>query len=174
MRASEIFSDLFILEVKSDLLYGIQGTYQSKRENANKSAFTQAKHARETSLSCECNLRPRSHYSVFVMMRFCCMKATRSHYSVFVQKRREKHPLLCIYIDLPDNNTEPKISVFVRSHCSGFVKLIVGYSSVFKNLRFCAFTLIKCFFKNLRFCGYPLLITFSKTSVFVAFLCGSV
>ena len=40
-------------------------------------------------------------------------------------------------------NTEPKISVFVRSHCSSFVKLIVGYYSVFKNLCFCAFTLFR-------------------------------
>ena len=39
----EIYCELFISEVESDLLYGIQGTYQSERENANKSALTQAK-----------------------------------------------------------------------------------------------------------------------------------
>ena len=70
-------------------------------------------------------------------------------------------------------NTEPKKSVFVRSHCSGSVKSIVECWSVFKNLRFCAFTLIQSDFKNLRFCGYPLSIAFSKTSIFVAFLCRS-
>ena len=74
----------------------------------------------------------------------------------------------------PITKTQRKTSGFVRSHYSVFVKPIVAYWSVFKNLRFCAFTLIKCVFKNLRFCGYPLLIAFSKTSVFVAFLCGSV
>ena len=67
---------------------------------------------------------------------------------------------------------EPKISVFVRSLCAGSVKIIVEYWSVFKNLRLCAFTLIKSVFKNLRFCGYPLSIAFSKTSAFVAFLCA--
>ena len=55
-------------------------------------------------------------------------------------------------------NTEPKKSVFVRSHCSGSVKSIVEYWSVFKNL---------------RFCGYPLSIAFSKMSIFEAFLCRS-
>ena len=39
-----MYSELFISEVKSDLLYdGIQGTYQSERENANKSMFMQVK-----------------------------------------------------------------------------------------------------------------------------------
>ena len=55
-------------------------------------------------------------------------------------------------------NTEPKISVFVLSHCSGFAKLIVGYyayCSVLKNLRFCALTLN-------AFSKYPLLIPFSN------------
>ena len=83
----------------------------------------------------------------------------------FVQKRRKKHLFCAFTLICLITNTEPKISVFVRSHCSGFVKFIVGYYSVFKNLRFCAFKLIKCIFKNLRFCGYPLLIAFSKTSV---------
>ena len=63
-------------------------------------------------------------------------------------------------------NTEPKKSVFVRSHCSGSVKSIVEHWRVFKHLRFCAFTLIQSDFKNLRFCGYPLSIAFSKTSIF--------
>ena len=49
------------------------------------------------------------------------------------------------------------MSVFVRSHCPGSAKLIVDYWSAFK----------------LRFYGYPLSIAFSRTSVFVAFLCGS-
>ena len=118
--------------------------------------------------------RPRSHCSIFVMMHFRCIKATRSHYSVFVQKRREKkHPFLFVHtLICLITNSEPNISVFVRSHCSGFVKRIVGYWSVFKNLRFCAFTLIICVFENLRYCGYPLLIAFMKTPIFVAFSCA--
>ena len=156
-------------------------------------------------------------YSVFVSIRFCCIKATvhtapfsyksgeknlrfcaftlicpitkpqrktsvfvRSHYSVFVKLivgywSVFKNLRFCAFtLICPITKPQRKTSVFVRSHYSVFVKLIVGYWSVFKNLRFCAFTLIKCVFKNLRFFGYPLLTAFSKTSVFVAFLCGSV
>ena len=36
--------------------------------------------------------------SVFVLMRFCCIKASRLHYSVFVQRRRGKHMFLCVHI----------------------------------------------------------------------------
>ena len=118
-------------------------------------------------------LRPRSHYSVFVSIRFRCIKAT-VHTTPFLYKNGEKNLRFCAFtLIYPITKTQRKTSVFVRSHCSVFVKPIVAYWSVFKNLRFCTFTLIKCVFKNLRFCGYPLWIAFSKTSVFVAFLCGS-
>ena len=118
--------------------------------------------------------RPRSHYSVFVRIRFCCIKAT-VHTAPLSYKNGEKNLRFCAFtLICPITKTQRKTSVFVRSHYSVFVKLIVECWSVFKNLRFCAFTLIKCVFKNLRFCGYPLLTAFSKTSVFVAFLCGSV
>ena len=116
--------------------------------------------------------RPRSHYSVFVSICFCCIEAT-VHTAPFSYKNGEKNLRFCAFtLICPITKTQRKTSVFVRSHCSVFVKLIVAYWSVFKNLRFCAFTLIKCVFKNLRFRGYPLLTAFSKTSVFVAFLCG--
>ena len=113
----------------------------------------------------------------FTLLRFCWYpfllhRSYRSHCSVFVQKRRENLRFCAFTLICPDNKNGAKNIVFVRSHCSVFVKLIVA--CVFKNLRFCAFTLIKCVFKNLRFCGYPLLIAFSKTSVFVALFCGSV
>ena len=43
-RANEMHSELFILELeKRPVLYGIQGKYQSTRDNPNESAFTQAK-----------------------------------------------------------------------------------------------------------------------------------
>ena len=64
-------------------------------------------------------MRPHSQCSVFVMMRFCCVKATRSYHSIFVQKRREKDAFSCVHIDLPDNK----------------------YGA--KDLRFCAFTLLR-------------------------------
>ena len=119
-------------------------------------------------------LRPCSHYSVFVNICFCCIEAT-VHTTLFSYKNGEKNLRFCAFtLICPITKTQRKTSVFVCSHYSVFVKLIVGYWSFFKNLRFCAFTLIKCLFKNLRFCGYPLLTAFSKTSVFVAFLCGSV
>ena len=90
-------------------------------------------------------------------------------------KMEGKNPFLCAHIDLPDNKYGAKDIRFLCVHIAlDNVKLIVGYYSVFKNLRFCAFTLVKCFLKSLRFRGYPLLIAFSKTSVFVAFLCRSV
>ena len=119
-------------------------------------------------------IRPCSHYSVFVNIRFCCIEAT-VHTTLFSYKNGEKNLRFCAFtLICPITKTQRKTSVFVRSHYSVFVKLIVGYWSVFKNLRFCAFTLIKWVSKNLHFCGYPLLTAFSKTSVFVAFLCGSV
>ena len=64
-------------------------------------------------------LRPRSHCSVFVSIRFFCIRATRSHCSVFVQKRIENPPFLCVHTDLPDNK------------------------SAAENIRFCAFTLLR-------------------------------
>ena len=110
-------------------------------------------------------------YSVFVSIRFCCIETT-VHTTPFSYKKGEKNLRFCAFtLICPITKTQRKTSVFVRSHYSVFVKLIVGYWSVFKNLRFRAFTLIKCVFKNLRFCGCPLLTAFSKTSVFVAFLC---
>ena len=47
---------------------------------------------------------------------FCCMEATRSHFFVFVQKQREKHPFCPITLIREIINTDPNISVFVRSH----------------------------------------------------------
>ena len=119
-------------------------------------------------------LRHRSHYFVFVSIRFCCIEAT-VHTAPFSYKNGEKNLRFCAFtLICPIKKKQRKTSVFVRSHYSVFVKLIVGCWSVFKNLRFCAFTLIKCVFKSLRFCEYPLLTAFLKTSVFVTFLCGSV
>ena len=123
-------------------------------------------------------LRPRSHYSVFVSIRFCCIEAT-----VHIT------PFLCVHTDLPDNK------------------------NVAKNIRFCAFTLLRfceanCWilerfqkppslcvhinqmgfqkppflwistfdsnFENLRFCGVFVRIsanTFTKTEVFSLRFC---
>ena len=58
-------------------------------------------------------LRPRSHCSVFVIMRFCYIKATHSH------------PFLCVHIDLPDNKYGAKdirfcaftLLRFCEAHC---------------------------------------------------------
>ena len=114
-------------------------------------------------------IRPRSHYSVFVSIRFRSIEAT-VHTEPSLYKNGEKNLRFCAFTLISlITKTQRKTSVFVCSHYSVFVKLIIGYWSVFKNLRFCAFTLIKCVFKDLRFCGYPLLTAFSKTSVFVAF-----
>ena len=98
----------------------------------------------------------------------------RSHYSVFVQKGKKNLRFCAFTLICPITKTQRKTSVFVRSHYSVFCEAHCWILERFKNLRFCAFTLIKCVFKNLRFCGCPLLTAFSKTSVFVAFLCGSV
>ena len=62
-------------------------------------------------------------------------------------------------------NTEPKIFVFLRSHCSGFEKLIIGYWNIFKKLRFLCVHIDQMRFLRLLFCRYPLLITLSKSSV---------
>ena len=110
----------------------------------------------------------------FVMMRFCCIKATCSYYSVFARKWRGKRPFLCVHINLPDNKYGAKDIRFCALTLLPFSEAPCWILERFQNLRFIAFTLIKCSFKNLHVCGYPLLTAFLKTSVFVAFLCGSV
>ena len=130
------------------------------------------------------------HNTPFLLVAVFVASKLSVHTTPFLYKNGEKNLCFCAFtLICPITKTQRKTSVFVRSHYSVFVKPIVAYWSVFKNLRFCAFTLIKCVFKNLRFCaftlikcvfknlrfcGYPLLIAFSKTSVFVASLCGSV
>ena len=73
------------------------------------------------------SFRPRSLRSVVVMIRFCCIDATRSHYSVSVQNGGKSIRFCPFTLILLITNTEPNISIFVRSHCSGSVKLIVEY-----------------------------------------------
>ena len=70
-------------------------------------------------------IRPRSHYSVFVSIRFLLHRSYRSHCSVFVQTRREKPPFLCVHTDLPDNKNAAKnirfgaftLLRFCEAHC---------------------------------------------------------
>ena len=108
------------------------------------------------------------------------------HITSFLYKNGGKKIRFCPFtLILLITNTEPKISDFVPSHCSGSVKPIVDYWSVFKNLRFCAFTLIQSVskppflwistfdgvFENLRFCGVFVQINvnfFTKTEVFLS------
>ena len=47
---------------------------------------------------------------------------------VFVQNGEKNICFFPFTLIFRITNTEPKISVFVRSHCSGFVKLIVAFS----------------------------------------------
>ena len=105
------------------------------------------------------------------MIHFCSMEATLS-LTPFRYKNGEKNTRFCPFtLILLITNTEPKISVFVRSHCSGSVKLIVEYWSVFQNLRFSTFTLIQSVFENLLFCGVFVQInvnTFTKTELFLS------
>ena len=115
------------------------------------------------------------HTTPFLLVSVFVASKLPVHTTPFLYKNGEKNLRFCAFtLICPITKTQRKTSVFVRSHYSVFAKPIVAYWSVFKNLRFCAFTLIKCVFKNLRFCGYPPLAAFSKTSVFVAFLSGSV
>ena len=120
-------------------------------------------------------LRARSHCSVFVMMRFCSIKATRPHYTVFVQKRRKKRPLLCVHIDLPDNKYGAKDIRFCAFTFLRFCEALCCWIlERFQKPPFLFVHIDQMRFQNLRFCGYPLLTAFLKTSVFVAFLCRSV
>ena len=70
--------------------------------------------------------------------------------------------------------TVRKTSVFVRSHCSVFVKPVIGCWSVFKNFRFCAFKLIKCIFKNLLFLCISTFDSVFENLRFCGVLCRSV
>ena len=50
------------------------------------------------------------------------------HTAPFLYKNEEKNLRFCAFtVICLITNTEPKISVFVRSHCSGFVKLIMEF-----------------------------------------------
>ena len=95
---------------------------------------------------------------MFTLLRFCT-------------KTEGKHSFLCFHIDLPDNKYGAKDLCFCAFTFLQICEARCWILQRFQNLRFCAFTLIKCVFENLRFRGYPLLIAFSKTSVIVAFLC---
>ena len=119
------------------------------------------------------NHRPHSHCSVFVMILFRCMEAILIHITPFLHKNGGKYIHFCPFtLSRIISNTQPKISIFVRSHFSGLVKLTVEYWSVYKN--FCTFTLTRSVSKISRFCGYLFLIAFLRNRVFVAFLRGSV
>ena len=122
------------------------------------------------------------------MMCFCCIKATRSHYSVFAQKRREKHPFLCVHIDLPDKTYGAKdirfraftLLRFCKAHrwiLQRFQKppfLCVHIDQ--KHFQIPPFLWISTFdsaFENLRFCGVFVQIsrnTFPEMEVFSPFL----
>ena len=133
-------------------------------------------------------LGPRSHYSVFVSIRFCCIEATRSHYSVFVQKRREKLPFLCVHTDLPDNKNAAKnirfcafkLLRFCETHCcilERFQKppfLCVHIDQMrFQKPPLLWISTFDSVFENLRFCGVFVRIsvnTFTKTEVFLSVL----
>ena len=92
------------------------------------------------------------HTAPFLLWCFCCTKATRSRYSVLYQNEEKNNRFCAFTLICLITNTEPKISVFVRSHCSGFVKLIIG---------------LEAFSKTSVFVRSHWLNTFSKTSVFV-------
>ena len=87
-------------------------------------------------------VRPRSHCSVLVMILFVAWKLP-VHITSFLYRNGEKNIRFCAFtLVCLITNTILKISAFVRSHCSSFVKLNAKYWNVFKDLRFCAFTLI--------------------------------
>ena len=65
-------------------------------------------------------------------MRFIASKLYPFTLLRFCTKMEVKHPFCAFTLIFLVANTEPKIDIFVHSHCSGFVKLIVGYYSVFK------------------------------------------
>ena len=131
-------------------------------------------------------LRPRSHYSVFVSIRFCCIEATCSHCSVFVQKRREKPSFLCVHTDLPDNKNAAKnirfcaftLLHFCEAHCwilERFQKppfLCVHIDQMrFQKPPFLWISIFDSVFESLRFCGVFGRIsvnTFTKTEVFLS------
>ena len=131
-------------------------------------------------------LRPRSHYSVFVSIRFCCIEATCSHCPVFVQKRGEKPPFLCVHTDLPDNKNAAKnihfcaftMLRFCEAHCwilERFQKppfLCVHIDQMrFQKPPFLWISTFDSVFENLRFCGVFLRIsvnTFTKTEAFLS------
>ena len=108
------------------------------------------------------NAQSHNYYQIFIIFKRCSFLGP-VHTTPFLlvsvasfsYKNGDKNLRFCAFTLICQvTKTQRKTSVFVRSHGSVFVKLIVAYWGVFKNL---------------RFCGYPLMTAFSKTSVFVAF-----
>ena len=131
-------------------------------------------------------LRPGSHCSIFVVVSFCCIKATRSHHCVFVQKQREKHPFLCVHIELSDNKYGAKdirfraftLLRFCKAHCwilqrfqkPPFLCVHIGQMR-FRKPPFLWISTFDSAFENLRFCGVFEQInvnTFTKTEDFLS------
>ena len=127
------------------------------------------------------------HTTPFLFVSVFVASKLPVHTAPFLYKNGEKNLRFCAFtLICLITNTEPKISVFVRSHCSGFVKLIIGYWSVFKKPPFLCvhidlerfqkppFLWISTFdsvFENFRFCGVFVHIsvnTFTKTEVFLS------
>ena len=112
-------------------------------------------------------LRPRSHYSVFVSIRFCCIEAT-VHTAPFLYKKGVKNIRFCAFTLLR----------FSEAHCwilESFQKppfLCVHIDQMrFQKPPFLWISTFDSVFENLRFCGVFMRIsvsTFTKTEVFLS------
>ena len=119
------------------------------------------------SLRVSIKVRPRSHYSVFVSIRFCCIEAI-VHTTPFLYKNGEKNLRFCAFTLLR----------FCETHCcilERFQKppfLCVHIDQMrFQKPPFLWISTFDCVFENLRLCGVFVRIsvnTFTKTEVFLS------
>ena len=138
------------------------------------SALCQQKFMMAPTLKYLCGLRPRSHHSVFVSIRFCCIKAS-VHTAPFSNKNGEKNLRFCAFtLICPITKTQRKNIRFCVFTLLRFCEAHCWMLERFQKPPFLCVHIDQMRFQKPPFCGYPLLTAFSKTSIFVAFLCGSV
>ena len=104
------------------------------------------------------------HTTPFLLLFVFVVSTLYVHTIPFLYKNEEKYLRFCLFTLEQNALRNFRFSAFtslVFVHCCCIV---------FKNIRFCAFTLFFSVFEKLRFCRYPLWRPFSKTSVFVSFL----
>ena len=113
------------------------------------------------------SLRPRSHYSVFVSIHFCCIEAT-VHTAPFSYKNAAKNIRFCAFTLL--RFCEAYCCILERFQKPPFLCVHIDQMR-FQKPPFLWISAFDSVFENLRFCGVFVRIsvnTYTKTEVFLS------